>query len=156
MFQRIQTLYLSIVVIACILLIFFPLAQYIHDTQGIYKFFITGVQYMIDPPIVVHFWWTFPLLILIIASFCLTLFAIFLYKKRRIQLLLVNIVFLLHIIFIGLVFLLYVGLFEKQFNAPNSYQFGIFIPLISLVFLILASRAIRKDEMLVKSADRLR
>jgi hypothetical protein len=37
-----------------------------------------------------------------------------------------------------------------------SYQFGIFLPVISLLLLVLASRAIRKDEALVKSADRLR
>jgi hypothetical protein len=36
------------------------------------------------------------------------------------------------------------------------YQFGMYIPLISLIFLVLASRAIRKDEELIKSSDRLR
>ena len=33
---------------------------------------------------------------------------------------------------------------------------GIFLPLISIVFLVLANKAIKKDEDLVKSADRLR
>jgi hypothetical protein len=42
------------------------------------------------------------------------------------------------------------------FKTAPSYQFGIFFPLVSLVCIIMASRAIRKDEALVKSSDRLR
>jgi len=58
-----------------------------------------------------------------------------------------------------LVFLLYSRFFEKRLGGggiPSTYQFGMYIPLISLVFLVLASRAIRKDEALIKSSDRLR
>jgi len=156
MIQRIQTLYLSIVAAACILLFFFPLAEYPNDIQGTYIFYITGVRYMMDPPITVQFWTTFPLLLLVILTMALAFISIFLYKKRRIQLLLVNIAFLFMIILISLVLLYYNGHFEKLFNTPISYQFGIFIPLVSLGLLILASRAIRKDESMVKSADRLR
>jgi len=156
MIQRIQTVYMSIVVIACISLLFFPFAKYIHDMQGTYIFYITGMKYMIDPPITVNFWLTFPLLLILGASVILVLAAIFLYKKRAFQLWLVNIAFLLNIAFIILIFLYYINHFEKQFNTLPSYQIGIFIPLVSLVCLILASRAIRKDEAMVKSSDRLR
>jgi hypothetical protein len=104
-----------------------------------------------------YFWGTFPLLVLVILSLILTLTAIFLYKNRKTQLLLVNVAFLLHIVLIGLIFLYYVGHFEVAFKvAQPSYQAGIFLPIVSLLLLILASRAIRKDEALVKSADRLR
>lgn len=60
MIQRVQTLYMSIVVIACISLFFFPIAKYFNDVQGTYVFFITGMKYMIEPPITVNFWLTFP------------------------------------------------------------------------------------------------
>ena len=33
---------------------------------------------------------------------------------------------------------------------------GMFIPVLSIVFLVLANKAIKKDEDLVKSVDRLR
>ena len=33
---------------------------------------------------------------------------------------------------------------------------GMFLPLVSIVFLVLANKAIKKDEDLVKSVDRLR
>jgi hypothetical protein len=156
MIQRIQTLYLSIVVIACISLFFFPITKYFNDVQGTYVFFITGMKYMIEPPITVNFWLTFPLLVLVVSSMILAMAAILLYKKRLVQLWFVNISFLFHVVLILLIFLYYINHFETLFNTKSSYQFGIFIPLVSLVCIILASRAIRKDEALVRSSDRLR
>jgi hypothetical protein len=156
MIQRIQTLYLSIALIACISLFFFPITRYFNDVQGTYVFYITGVQYMIDPPITVNFWLTFPLIIIVVSSAFLTLAAIFLYKKRGVQLWFVNIAFLLQVALIILVFLYYINHFETLFKTRPSYQFGIFVPLICLICIVMASRAIRKDEALVKSADRLR
>jgi hypothetical protein len=155
MIQRVQTLYMSIVVIACILLFFFPLARYIGD-RGTYIFFITGMKLTGEIPAVINFWLTFPLVLIVVSSLVLVIAAIFLYKKRGLQLWFVNIAFLLHVVLIILVFLFYINHFEPICNAKASYQFGIFIPLISLICIILASRAIRKDEALVKSTDRLR
>jgi hypothetical protein len=158
MIQRIQTVYLTASVIACVLLFSFPMAKFINDVQGIYLLSVQGFKYLntVDPPIFVNFWSTSPLLFLNIASVIITAAAILSYKKRRSQLLLVNIAFLLNIILIGLVYLVYVGYAEKLSKVPASYQFGIFLPLISLVMLVLANRAIRKDEAMVRSADRLR
>lgn len=158
MIQRIQTVYLTASVIACVLLFSFPMAKFNNDVQGTYILSVIGVKYlnMVDPPIFVNFWLTFPMLILAIASIIITGTAIFLYKKRRSQLLLVNISFLLNVILVGLVYLYYVGYIEKLSKVVPSYQFGIFLPLISMVLLVLANRTIRKDEALVKSTDRLR
>jgi hypothetical protein len=157
MIQRIQTIYLSGVMIACLMVFFMPLAKYISDTQGTYLFFITGVRYLVAPPLTLYFWQTFPLAALVALSLLLTIISIFLYKNRKTQVLLVNVTFLLHIVLILLIFLFYVSHFETLFKVQQpSYQFGIFLPVISLLLLVLASRAIRKDEALVKSADRLR
>jgi hypothetical protein len=156
MIQRVQTLYLSLSFIGCVLLFFFPLAEYANEVQGTYVFYITGVKYLVDPPLIISFWITLPLLVMVAASAIMILISVFLYRKRRIQVMLVSITFLIHVIFISLVLLFYIGHFDKQFQVMHSYKFGIFIPLVSLGFLILANRSIRKDEMLVKSADRLR
>ena len=157
MLQRIQTVYLTASVIACILLFSFPMAKFHNDT-GTYILSAIGIKYksIYDPAIFVNFWLTIPMLILTIASIIITGTAILLYKKRRSQLILVNISFLLNIIFIALVYLYYNGYVEKLSKVLPSYHFGMFLPLISLVLLVLANRAIRKDETLVKSADRLR
>jgi len=43
--------------------------------------------------------------------------------------------------------------------APNiygEYKYGIYLPVIALIFNLLANRFIRRDEKLVRSVDRLR
>ena len=156
MIQRIQSLYLFVVTVACVLLFFFPMIEYIDNVKGTYKLIATGMKYYMEVPITIFFWDTFPLLVLIVASMLLSLVTIFLYKRRRLQFLLVNINVLLNVLLVALVFLVYSTIFENRLQIRSSYQFGMYIPLISLVFLVLATRAIRKDETLVKSTDRLR
>ena len=156
MIQRIQSLYLFIVAIACTLLFFFPMIDYIDPVQGTYKLFATGMKSYSDLPGLLFFWETFPILILVITSLVMAVITIFLYRKRKIQFQLVNINVLLNVVLVALVFLLYSRIFENRLQIPSNYQFGMYIPLISLVFLVLASRSIRKDEAMVKSSDRLR
>jgi len=47
---------------------------------------------------------------------------------------------------------------EKKINIIPNYldSIGIYLPLIALVFMVMANRAIKRDEKLVRSADRLR
>jgi hypothetical protein len=54
------------------------------------------------------------------------------------------------------IFLYYINSIEKITGIQPSYKFGAFCPLICLIFLVLANHFIRKDEAMVKSADRLR
>jgi hypothetical protein len=65
---------------------------------------------------------------------------------------------LLDIVLIALVFFVYASIIERNLLASPDYldEAGIYFPLISLIFLILASRFIMKDEKLVRSVDRLR
>ena len=92
--------------------------------------------------------------ILFYASSLLSFITIFLYQKRKKQLVLgrVNLVFNLLIIFILICYLQSlpgeVSIFVKGI--------GLFIPFMSLGLLLLSNRAIKKDEELVKSVDRLR
>jgi hypothetical protein len=101
---------------------------------------------------------TFPLLLLNILVGIMSLAAIFLYKKRMSQARVVRFAILLNIVFIGLVFFVYARIIETNLMASPDYldEAGIYFPLISLIFLILANRAIIKDEKLVRSIDRLR
>jgi NADH:ubiquinone oxidoreductase subunit K len=132
--------------------------EYMDPVKGTYKLFAMGLS-SYGVPGILFFWETIPMLLLVIAALILALITIFFYKRRRLQFKLVSINVLLNVVMIALVFFLYNNYFEHHITGSGisgSYQFGMYIPLISLVFLILASRAIRKDEALVKSSDRLR
>lgn len=158
MIQRIQTLYLSLALIAIALLFAFPLAQFFSET-GAYIFSVKGLKNMVpgDPnafnPMVF-----LPLILVVIGLALLNLFTIFQFKNRSLQIKLTNIGVLVGIALIMGIFFLYIPMIEKKINIVPDYSkaFGIYLPLVALVFMVMANRAIKRDEKLVRSADRLR
>lgn len=84
----------------------------------------------------------------------LSLFTIFQYKKRVIQYKLANICMLLNVFIIGFFFLM--DYTTEGFTGAISFQIGAFLPIIGAVFAFLAAHFIKKDEQLVRSADRIR
>lgn len=98
---------------------------------------------------------TVPLIVAVIILALAVLVTIFLFKKRLVQIKITAIILLAHIAFIAAIF--YVAdTLSKKFGADAVYDAGAYIALIPLVFLVLANRAIRKDEKIVRSTDRLR
>lgn len=158
MIQRIQTIFLCLAFLAAVALFFFPLAG-IYSTSATYKFYIYELKNMVPGEASIFtFMTTFPLLLLNILVAAFSLACIFLYKNRVLQAKLVRLAILSDIIFIALVFFIYAKIVETNLAASLDYldEAGIYFPLISLIFLILANRAIMKDEKLVRSVDRLR
>ncbi len=89
-----------------------------------------------------------------IASAVLSLGAIFIYNNRKLQTVVNRLNILLNLILLGV--FVYRLLTMSGGTAVSEKGIGMFIPIISIVFLVLANRAIRSDEQLVKSADRFR
>ena len=149
---------MAVVALACILLFFFPLATYYHELQGNYKFFIYGITCMDpEPRVKFNVLFTLPLVFLAVVSFILTLITIFLYKKRSLQIRLCAFNVLVNILLIIVIFFFYATKIKTMTHIEPDYNYaGMVMPLISLVFLILASRSVRKDEALVRSSERLR
>ena len=85
----------------------------------------------------------------------MSLFIIFKYKNRLLQIKLCRISILINTVIIVLIFF-YTDSFEKELATKADYKIGAVLPLLSVIFLYLAASAIRKDEKLVKSSDRLR
>ncbi len=158
MLQRIQTLYLAVAALAGILLFFFPLASFYNEMEGNYKLFIYGIKCM-DPEPKVAFgtFFTIPLVFFAAVSVIFSLSAIVLFKNRPRQNRLCTFNILTNIVFLMVVFFFYITRIKGLTLTEPEYNYvGMCLPLISLAVLVLASRAIRKDEALVKSADRLR
>ena len=106
---------------------------------------------------------TWPLVVLAILTGAVALVSIFLYSNRVAQMRVVAVAFLLNVVYVFLVFFwavdAYAKIVEQAMNAADprvTWYVGAYAPIVSLVFLVLAHRAIKKDEMKVRAADRLR
>jgi len=136
MLQRIQTIYLiiSILIMGCLYL-WFPL---VHDESG-------AVVISRDEPLVMG---------LIFGSVGLALVSIFNFKKRQLQFVLNRLNIILNFVLLGV--FVYRSLSLPGETLVSEKGIGVLLPIISIVFLVLANKAIKKDEDLVKSVDRLR
>ncbi len=158
MLQRIQTVYLAIAALATVLLFFFPLANYYHEIEGNYRFYVYGIKSMDpDPKVAFGSYFALPLVAMAGASFILSMATIFLFKRRLLQIRLCAFNVLFNIVLLMVIFFFYATKITELTHIEPEYQLtGMILPLVTLVMLILANRAIRHDEVLVKSADRLR
>jgi len=158
MLQRIQSVFLAIVAIASVMVFFFPLADYYHEYNGNYQFFIYGVRCMDpEPKVVFSQFFTIPLIALAAASFLFALTALFSYKNRSLQIRICSFNLIINVVLVAVIFFFYATRIQSMTQIePNYRHLGILFPLVSILCLILGTRAIRKDENLVKSADRLR
>ena len=136
MIQRIQTLYLLVVVgIAAGLIFVFDL--YTDDNQSL--------VYAKD---------NYLYLGLFLGSALLSLISIFSYKNRKSQFVLGRFNIILNFILLGV--FVYQSLNLSGETQVSEKGIGLILPIFSIVFLVLANKAIKKDEDLVKSVDRLR
>lgn len=86
-------------------------------------------------------------------SALLSLITVFVFKNRKLQFVLGRINIILNLILLGV--FVYWSLNTPGGNDPMK-GVGKFIPVISIVLLVMANKAIKRDEDLVKSVDRLR
>lgn len=135
MLQRIQSIYLFLAFLVSAGLIFvFDLWK--ENGQEVYAQ---------DEPAV---------LALFLLSALLSIVSIFLFKNRKLQFVLGRINMILNLILLGL--FVYWSLKVSGESQISEKGIGMMIPIVSIVLLVLANKAIKKDEDLVKSVDRLR
>ena len=91
---------------------------------------------------------------LFLGSAALSLISMFLFKNRKSQFMLGRLNIILNFFLLGL--FVYQSLNISGETNVSEKGIGIFLPIISIVLLVLANKAIKKDEDLVKSVDRLR
>ena len=136
MLQRIQTIYLTLAFIAVAIL------PYIFS---LWK--IDGKDYMFNK--------NMTYVILFGLSTALCVISIISFKKRQHQFVLNRLNLILNLILLGLFVYRSLNL-SGETIVVSEKGIGMFLPIVSIVFLVLANKAIKKDEDLVKSVDRLR
>ncbi|PHQ57268.1 MAG: hypothetical protein COC16_01595 [Lutibacter sp.] len=91
---------------------------------------------------------------LFFASALLTFITIFQFKNRQLQFVLGRLSILTNFILLGIVVYFSQNL-SGEINVSEK-GIGLLIPILTIVFVVIANKAIKKDEELVKSVDRLR
>ncbi|MBT8385472.1 MAG: DUF4293 domain-containing protein [Bacteroidia bacterium] len=144
MIQRVQTLYLILAGVISLGLIF--IFSLWTNVQGVEIFalnlFNEGLIILKVIPI------------LFVISGVLSLICIFLFKNRKNQFVLNRINILINLILLGV--LIYHLLMLSGETQVSEKGIGVFLPVVVIVLLAIANKAIKKDEDLVKSVDRLR
>ncbi len=153
MIQRIQTLYLLIATALMAVTIFTPMAQFFDGTQEytLTAFALKDAAGVTAQP-------TIYMGILLALAGVLPFIVIFLFKNRQLQIRLcaAEIVLLVgSLVVMGIYYYLSARLFDSV-NGLGSLKLGVIMPLLSIVFVALATRAIFRDEVLVRSLDRIR
>ncbi|PKP48169.1 MAG: hypothetical protein CVT95_04720 [Bacteroidetes bacterium HGW-Bacteroidetes-12] len=158
MIQRIQSLFLLLVALLGILFSFTPILEIID-----YENFFTMNAYYILIAEENTKEIAFKNMGIGVLSGIVTLLAtyiIFLYKNRGLQLKLSKLILLLLALELAAIF--FYSDAAKSILTTNeetiliNYKIGIIIPILSLLFTYLAIHFIKKDDELVRSADRLR
>ncbi len=90
------------------------------------------------------------------ASAALSIVSLLAYKNRQRQFVMNRLNMILNVILLGLFVFRTLTVSGETAEAISEKGIGMFLPIISILLLVLANRAIKKDEDLVKSVDRLR
>jgi hypothetical protein len=154
MIQRIQTVYLLIAEMLIAALFFVPFAEIAVKEGSGYRFDINGIYPLgvPNPEIILG---SLPLVILWALSLILILVTIFVFKNRTVQMRISSINIFLMFSLSGLIY--YYGWSgAKMLTGVYSFKIYLVFPLIAAIIIYLAKRAINKDELLVRSIDRIR
>ena len=155
MIQRIQSIYLLLASISSGILLGTPL-YYSETASAKYTLYIGGLLQTHPEESILS---NHPALFSV--GILLTLFPViilFLYKKRQIQMRLSASAMMANTAML----MLLAGIANKSLeqitgdHLNEAFGVGLLLPALSIVFLFLANKAIRKDDKLIRSADRLR
>jgi heme exporter protein D len=155
MIQRVQTIYLVIVKLFAILFLFLPLGKIINNTEAASVSLLSINEQDYFGAHIEYVWLRYVVIAIAVMILALTVVVIFSYKNRRKQIKFDQMNLILHILLISMAFF-YVDFIKAYTELPFNFGIAIIFPIISMVLILIANRAIKKDEKLVRSTDRLR
>ncbi len=97
------------------------------------------------------------LIAFVVVVIAFSLLALFLFRNRKLQITLSRVSMLVVLLFFILsIYISYADLASFISSIKITPSFGIFLPILAIICLVLAVKGIRKDDNLVKGMDRLR
>lgn len=152
MIQRIQSVYLLLVTILLVVAICLPVGQYI-GTDGVTTHIFKPLGVTLADGTFQSTWGLFGILLLsAIIAFC----TIFLFHNRMLQ---VRMTIFSSLLLIGyyIAFFVFMFMLKSDLDAMNfQLNWALCLPVVCIILNYLAFRAIYRDELMVKAADRLR
>ncbi|MES2630044.1 MAG: DUF4293 domain-containing protein [Bacteroidota bacterium] len=162
MIQRLQSLLFLLAAVLMISLFYFKIASFTNEgsTVNLDLCYVKGEDAFQQVPSIGFVTYA-PYIVLGLAI--LLIVTIFMYANRKRQILLANVCFIINLGYLALTLMAPDQLKEKLMaTTGNTGEWeqhigpGSIIPIISIALIIMATRFIKKDEALVKAADRLR
>ena len=155
MWQRIQSLFLFIALVLNIAIFWLDLANV--SLEGVLHSFNLYKLQVVDSGEVLYS----TIVLAILCSICITLCGVTLgmFKKRQVQIKLAKLLLLVQVGFLVAIFFIVDGAVTSLTSgsaATVEYYIGSYLALIPLIFIFLAIKGIKKDEALVRAADRIR
>ena len=148
MIQRIQTLYLLIIAALMAVTLFSGLAWFAGDAGefGLYAFGLkTAEGELVQSTVYMG--------VLLALACALPLVTIFLFRRRLLQ---IRLCVVEMVLLLGVYYFLSWRVFSDLTFHTQGFKPAIVLPLVCLLFAYLAARAIFRDELLVRAADRIR
>jgi len=147
MIQRIQTVYLVLVAALLIVTMCLPIG-FFSDTAGEHAFKSLGVEVYSTYQ---STWGLFGILLL---GSIIAIVTVLLFKNRMLQ---IRMCIFNSLLLVGF-YLAFIAFYFALKTDENTFRIGwaLCLPLISIILNIMAIRAIGRDEVMVKAADRLR
>lgn len=154
MWQRVQTVFLGVAIVALLASLVFPV--WMVDVNG--ERIVLTSFYLMEGPADATTFTPFPYSItamLSVAAITLAIIEIFKYKNRVTQMKIgaLNSFFLVGVILASFYFS---NDLMKSINAGGAYGLGMWLPGVAVLCNLLANRFIRQDEKLVRDSNRLR
>lgn len=163
MIQRIQTLFLFLAACIAVAMIFIPVGTIVDSAtmMTMYEYDALSLKPMVNDTLGSGIYSTAYIAILWAVSAILSVITIFMYKKRPRQISLNSINMLVILAAMGMMLYIYPNvIFERnQFvtdRAIVNFNKLILLSVIPAIALVAANWAIKRDERLVRAADRLR
>lgn len=152
MIQRKQTLFLTSSFVLSLALYFLPLAEIDNPIKYLYK--LCYLKQIEESNILLYI--PYGNCILNSLSALLLPVIIFLFKRRNLQMRLCGLAILLNTTLLAAIFF-YADSYASKLNIERvNYTYWVIIPIINIVLIYIALLLIKKDEKLVRAADRLR
>lgn len=151
MIQRIQTVYLLLVAVCAVLCLCMPVGHFHQDGICVAEFY----NLWLAPVDGAHDFSPWAMFVLLLLTAVSSFAAIFLFKRRMLQ---VRLTVFGGLLLLGyyVVLAVFVYLFKSQLSAEFTVNWTTAFPAVALILENLAFRGIMKDELIVRSLDRLR